>query len=69
MVKIIGVILEVKILEEHKFTEDKILEVDVEVAVGMIILEKVEVCLGKDSIQVTLGGMIEAAVDQDQVQE
>ena len=42
---------------------------DIEVALGMIILEEVEVGLEKDSIQVPLGGMIEAAVNQDLVQE
>ena len=41
-------------LEEHKITEVRILEVDIEVALGMIILEEVEVGLEKDSIQVTL---------------
>ena len=42
---------------------------DIEVALGMIILEEVEIGLGKDSIQVTLREMIEAAADQDQAQE
>ena len=32
-------------------------------------MEEVGVGLEKDSIQVTLGEMIEAAIDQDQVQE
>ena len=35
----------------------------------MTILEVVEVGPEKDSIQVTLGGMIKVAVGQDQVQE
>ena len=35
----------------------------------MIILEEVEVGLDKDSIWVPLEEMIEAAVDQDQIQE
>ena len=35
----------------------------------MIILEEVEVGLETDYIQVTLGEMIEAAVDQDHVQK
>ena len=43
----------------------QILEVDIEVNLGMITLEEVEVSLGKDITQVTL----EAVVDQDQVQE
>ena len=52
-------------LEECKVREVKISEVDIEteVALGATILEKVEVGLEKGSIQVTLGGMIEAAVD------
>ena len=43
--------------------EVKILEVDTEVAIGMKILEEVKVGIGKGSIRITLGGMIEAAVD------
>ena len=62
-------ILEGEILEECRTTEVNILEEDIEVASGMIILEEVEVGLEKDSILVTLGGMIEAVVDQDQVVE
>ena len=50
-------------LEEHTIIEVRILEVDIVETLGMIILEEVEVCLKKDSIQVTLGEMIEAAVD------
>ena len=65
---IIEVILEEKILEECKMIEIKILEVDIKVASGKIILEEVEVDLEKDSIQVTLGGMIEEVVDQDHIQ-
>ena len=42
---------------------------DIEATLGMIVLEEVEEGLEKDSIHVTLGEMIEAAVDQDQVQE
>ena len=53
MVKVTGMILGKKILEECKNTEVKILEVDIEVVLGMIILEEVEVDLEKDSIQVT----------------
>ena len=52
-----------------KITEVKLLENDIKVASGMIILDEVEVGLENDSIQVTLGGVIEAVVDQDQVQE
>ena len=35
----------------------------------MIILGEVEIGLEKDNSQVTLGGMIEPGVDQDQVLE
>ena len=63
-------ILGEKILEEHKIIEVRILDMDIEVIIEMIILEKVEVGLGKDNIQVILRGMIEAvAVGLDQVQE
>ena len=46
-----------------------IIEVDVETTIEMTFLEEVEVGLGKDSILVTLEGLIKAAVDQDQVQQ
>ena len=52
-----------------QITEIRILEADIELILGTIILEEVEMGLGKDSIQVTLGEMIEADVDQDEVQE
>ena len=42
---------------------------DIEVVLGIIILEEIEVGLEKDSIQVALGEMIEVTVDQDQIQE
>ena len=59
-----------EILEEGKMIEVKSLEVDIEVTIEMIIREEIEVDLGKNNIQVTLEGMIEAvAVGQDQVQE
>ena len=57
MIKITEVILGKEILEEI-----------IEVNLGMVILEEVEVGLEVDSIQVTLGGMTEATVDQDQVE-
>ena len=69
MIKITEMILGKQRLEECRITEVRILEVDVEVALAMIILEEVEVGLEKDSIQVALGGMIEVAVYQDQVEE
>ena len=69
MSKIIEGILGKDILEEHRIIEVRILGVDVEVILGMIILEEVEVGLEKDSIQVTLEEMIKASVDWDQVQE
>ena len=55
MIKIIEVILEKETLEEHKITEVKILEEDIKVTWGMIILEEVEVGLEKDNSQATLG--------------
>ena len=69
MIKIIEVILGMETLEECKIMEVRILEVDIEVILGVIILQEVEVGLEKDSIQVTLGEMIEAAIDQDLVQD
>ena len=63
MIKITEVILGKEILEEHKITEVRILIVDIEVISGTIILEEIEVGLEKDSIQVTLAEVIEAAVD------
>ena len=69
MIKIIEVILGKETFEECKIIEVRILEVDIEIILGAIILEEIAVDLEKDSIQVILGGMIEAAVDQDQVQE
>ena len=64
MIKITKVILRKEILEECKMTE-----LDIEEALGLVILEEVVVGLEKDSIQVTLGEMIEPTVDQDQVQK
>ena len=69
IVKIKEMILGKEILEEHKTIEVRILEVDIEVTLGMVILEEVEVGLEKDSIQVTLEEMRKAVVGQVQVQE
>ena len=69
MIKIIEMTLGDEILEVHKLTEVRILEVETEVILEMIVLEEVEVGLGKGSMQVILEEMIEAAVDLDQVQE
>ena len=66
MIKIIEVTLGKEILEVHKLTEVRILEVDTIVVLEMIVLEEVEVGLGKGSIQVILEEMIDAAVDLDQ---
>ena len=65
MINITEVILGKEILEEYKITVVRILKMGIEVILGMIILEEVEVGLETDSNQVTLGGMIEVAVDQD----
>ena len=69
MIKIIEVILGKEILEEHKIIQVRILEMDIEVTLGMITLEEIAVGLEKDRNQVTLGEMREAAVDQYPVQE
>ena len=61
--------LEEIISEIHKITEVKILEVDTEGIIAMIILEEVGVGLGTDNIQMISVGMIEVVVDLDQVQE
>ena len=63
MITIIQLISEKEILEEHKFREVKILEEDIEVASGMIILEEVGVGPEKDSIQVPLGGTLEGMIE------
>ena len=45
-----------------------IIEVDIKAIIEMTALEEVDIGLGEDSIQITLEGMIEAVVlDQDQV--
>ena len=67
IIKIIEVTLGEVILEVCKITEVKMLEVDIEVILRMTILEEIEVDPEKDSTLVTLGEMIEAVVDQDQV--
>ena len=70
MLTIIEMTLGEKILEKCKIIEVKILEMDIDVIIEMITLEEVEVDLGKDSVQVILGGMIKAVVvDKGQVQE
>ena len=58
-----------EILEEHKIIEVRILEMDIEVTLGMITLVEVEVGLQKDIIQVILEEVREAIVDQDQIQD
>ena len=57
------------ILEKCKITEVNILEVDIEGIIEMTTLKEVEVGLGTHNIQVTLEGMTEVIVGQDQVQE
>ena len=51
MIKITEMILGKEILEERKITDIRILELDIEVILGMIILEEVEVGLETDSIR------------------
>ena len=69
MVKIIEMISEDDILEDFKITEVKFLMEDIELAKGIIILEEVEVGPVKGGIQVALGEIIEAVLDQDLVLE
>ena len=52
MIKITEVTLGEEILEECIIIEVRILEVDIEVILGMITLEQVEVGVEKDSVQV-----------------
>ena len=56
-----------EILQKHKTTEVKILEEDIVVAPGIVIFIEVGVSLEKDNFWVTVGEMIEVAVDQDKV--
>ena len=69
MLIIIETIIEEVIPKIHKITEVKILEVDTEGIIEMIILEEVGVGLETDNIQVILKGMIEVVVGLDQDQE
>ena len=61
--------LDETILEKHKITENKIIEVDTEEITEMIILEDVEVGLGIDNTQIILEGMIKEVVGLDRIQE
>ena len=65
----IEMIIEEIISEIHKITEIKILKVDTEGIIEIIILEEVGVGLETDNIQVISEGMIEVVVGLDQVQE
>ena len=66
---IIEMTSEETISEKCKITEDKIIEVDAERILEMIILEEVGVCLKTDNIHTILEGIIEVVVGLDQVQE
>ena len=61
--------LEKTILQKHKITKVKILEVDIEGVIEMTTLEEVEVDLRTDNIQGILVEMTEEAVGLDQVQK
>ena len=66
----IEMITEERILEIHKIIEVKLLEVDIEGIIEMIILEEVGVDLGADNIQIISEGMIKVVVvGLDQVLE
>ena len=69
MFKITEKILGEEILEKPKSIEVKILEEDINVALGTVNMIEVGVGLEKDNFWVTLGEMIEVAVCQDQVLE
>ena len=66
---IIEMTLKETILKDHKITEVKILEVDIEGIAETTILEEVEVGQGTDNIQVIIEGMTTVGVGQDQFQE
>ena len=68
IIRIIEVILEEEILEGI-FSEIRIIEMDTEEIIEMIIMKEVEVGLGIDSIPIILEGVIEIIVGLDQVQE
>ena len=73
IIRIIEVILQEEISEEIcnqiEITEVKIVEVDTEEIIEMIITKEAEVGLGIDSIQIIPEGMIEVIVGLYQVQE
>ena len=60
--------LEKEILEEI-CDQIRIIEVDTDEIIEMIIMKEVEVGLGIDSIMIIIEGMIEATVGLDEVQE
>ena len=68
MIKIIEGILGEKILG-CRIREVRILEVVIEIMLGMITLEEVEISLEKDNIQVVIEGVSKVVVGLDQVQE
>ena len=65
MITIIEVTLGQEMLEEHKFIEVRILEVDIVVILGIITLQEVEVGLGNNCTWEILGDMRDAVVDLD----
>ena len=65
----IEMIMEEIILEICKITEVKILEIDTQEIIEMIILKEVGIGLGTDNIQRISEGMLEVVVGLDQVQE
>ena len=72
IIRTIKMILEEELLkeisEQTRITEVKIIEVDIEEIIEMIIMKEVEVGLGMDTIPI-IEGMKEATVGLDQVQE
>ena len=56
-------------IDEHGITEDRLLEGNIEVTMGIVILIRVEAGQEIENFQVILGWMIEVALGQDQVLE
>ena len=67
MIKITEVTLGEGILEEHIIIEVRILELDIEVILGMTTLEEVEEGLEKDGNQVILDEMTKVVADPDHI--
>ena len=56
-------------IEQHKIKEDRRLEGNIEKTIGIVILIRIEAGQEIDNIQVSLEGIIEIVLGQDQVLE